>query len=72
MADTLAVDIKTSLSWSFQDQLSLATLFDVSKLEYATSLSDGTGANQADKLWHDQRTLAAVPNEDLDLTNLML
>lgn len=70
MSDTLAVDIKTSLNWSFQDQLALATLSDVSKLEYTGSLSDGTATNQADKLWHDQRVLSPTSFEDLDLTNL--
>ncbi len=70
MADTLAVDVKTSLNWSFQNKLDLATVSDVSKLEYTASLADGTAASQADKLWHDQRILSPTAYEDLDLTNL--
>ena len=31
------------------------------------SLATGTGASQADKIFHDQRTLAASATEDLDL-----
>lgn len=31
------------------------------------AVTDGTGANQADLLWHDQRTLGATTSEDLDL-----
>lgn len=70
MADTLAVDIKASLVWLFQDTLDLSIVADVSKLEYAAALADGTAENQADRLWHDQRTVAASANDDLDLTAL--
>lgn len=31
------------------------------------SLTSGTGANQANQIFHDQRTLSASANEDLDL-----
>lgn len=31
------------------------------------TLSEGTGANQANRVWHDQRTLAASGTENLDL-----
>lgn len=34
---------------------------------YETILQTGTGAGQADKIFHDQRTLAASATEDLDL-----
>ena len=37
---------------------------DYSKL---IAMGDGTGLNQADVLWHDQRTLGSGANEDLDL-----
>ncbi len=30
-------------------------------------LTDGTGSNQANRIFHDRRTLAASANEDLDL-----
>jgi hypothetical protein len=70
MADTLAVDLKASLGWLFVESLDLGTVADNARLEYARSLADGTGADQADRLWHDQRTLAASATENLDLTNL--
>jgi hypothetical protein len=35
-------------------------------------LSNGTGANQANKVWYDERTLTASSTDDLDLTNLTL
>lgn len=39
---------------------------------YPIPLSSGTGANQADKLWHDQRTLTASSTEDLDLAGSLV
>lgn len=34
----------------------------------SVSFTDGAGANQADRIWSDQRTLAASASEDLDLS----
>lgn len=34
---------------------------------YSTVLQTGTGAGQADRIYHDQRTLVASATEDLDL-----
>lgn len=36
------------------------------------ALASGVGANQADKIFADQRTLAASANEDLDLAGVLL
>lgn len=47
--------------------LTLATVSAPLLKTYATILANGTGAGQADKLWHAQRTLAANANDDLDL-----
>ena len=70
MADTLALDIKASIQWLFEESLDLSTLVDSAKLEYLAGLSDGTGAAQADKIWHDSRSLAASSADALDLTSL--
>jgi hypothetical protein len=70
MADTLAVDVRASVQWLFQEALDLSTVTDAARLEYAGSLVDGTATDQADKLWHDERTLAAGTSENLDLTSL--
>jgi hypothetical protein len=70
MADTLAVDIKASLSWLFSEALDLSSINDNGKLDYAQSLTDGVGADQADVLFHDQRTVGNGANDDLDLTAL--
>jgi hypothetical protein len=70
MADTLTAQIKASLNWLFQESLDLATVEDDAKLEYDESLADGTADDQADKVWHDSRTLASGASDDLDLTAL--
>jgi len=70
MADTLTSQIKASLNWLFQESLDLATVADDAKLEYDKSFADGTAADQADKVWHDSRTLGVGANDDLDLNAL--
>lgn len=70
MADTLSTEIRAGVSWLFLDSLDLSTVSDASRLEYSVSLADGISNDQADKIWHDQRTLAAGASEDLDLTAL--
>jgi len=72
MADTLASDVRASIGWLFQETLDLSTLADSSKLEYSRSLADGVADDQADKVWHDTRTVAATSNDDLDLTALAM
>lgn len=70
MADTLSLDIQARLAWVFLDGLDLSTVQDDSALEFKQSITDGTGANEADKIWHDRRTLAASASETLDLSGL--
>ena len=70
MSDTLTTELKLSLVWQFQDALDLATVLDNSQLNYHKTLANGTASDQADKIWHDQRTLAAGAHEDLVLSAL--
>lgn len=39
---------------------------------YTVNLASGTAAGQADRVFHDQRTLAASATEDLDLAGVLL
>ena len=71
MTQTLHLDLRASLNWLLQDSSALASLSETSKLDFAKSLSTGTGTGQADRIWHDRRTLAAGTHEDLDLTALV-
>jgi hypothetical protein len=72
MADTLTSEIKVSLGWLFQDSNSMGNVADGAQLNYHQAFADGTGDDQADKVWHDARILSAGANEDLVLSNLPL
>lgn len=39
--------------------------------DYTVSLADGSGAGQADRVFHDTRTLAASTGEDIDLAGVL-
>ncbi len=41
-------------------------------LAKAIALADGTGANQANRMFHDQRTIAASGTDDLDLAGVLV
>ncbi|WP_060880623.1 hypothetical protein [Streptomyces scabiei] len=51
--------------------LDLTTVSDPLQFRRAVQLSTGTGAGQADKVFHDRRTLAASATEDLDLAGVL-
>lgn len=63
----LKVNLTSNLTGSLDLQSRAAPLaYAVSK-----ALISGTGANQADKVWADQRTIAASSNDDLDLAGTL-
>jgi hypothetical protein len=67
MATTLKTIVTAQIATTFKNLLDLSTpvdsLSELAKIE----LANGTGANAADLCFHDQRTIAASSNEDLDL-----
>ncbi len=67
---TLASEVKASMQWLFQEPLALTTVGNASQLAYDEALASGVVADLADRVWSDQRTLAAGANDDLDLTAL--
>lgn len=64
---SLSASIKASISAQHSKALDLGTANLPANLLASLALTDGTGANQADKIFTDTRTLAASANEDLDL-----
>lgn len=68
----LSTKLTTSLVATLTDALDLSTASD--PLSYATTynLTSGTGASQADMLWHDKRTLAASATENLDFAGVLV
>ncbi len=49
------------------DSIDLSTPREAPTVSLNKSLTNGTGANQADVQWHDTRTLSSGASEDLDL-----
>ena len=70
MATKLSVQHQLSLNWSWEDTLDLGKIKDSSQYSKTLQYTDGTAAGQAQKIWHDQRDLAAGGNEELDLQAL--
>jgi hypothetical protein len=67
----LTTRLTTRLLCDYTDALDLSTVTDPLNYYKRLDLATGTGANQADLLWHDQRTIAASSNEDLDLAGVL-
>lgn len=68
MSTTLtSAGLELSLRWLFENELDLGNALDSNSLPISVSLADGTGADQAEIVWHDRRTLAAAGVDNLDL-----
>lgn len=63
LSATITARVQANLSSALDLATAAVPLDKLSRLTWTS----GTGTNQADKIWHDQRTLAASANEDLDL-----
>lgn len=66
MAD-LTAKLSVNLLGNYTDPLDLVTARDILDKIYELSLADGTGTDKGDKQWHDQRTVAASTNDDIEL-----
>lgn len=63
----LATDLSVRLAATLTNPLDLSTPADALVKAITLALTSGTGASQANMMWHDQRTLSASATEDLDL-----
>lgn len=68
---TLTTQITARVEAAHTSALDLATVSDPLDFIKRINLASGTGANQADRLWHDQRTLSASGTEDLDFAGVL-
>lgn len=68
LSSKIAVNVAATLTGS----IDLGSKQATATLAKAISLADGTGANQADKIFQDQRTLAASGTENLDLAGVLV
>ena len=64
---SLAASLRIVLGITHTKATLLTTLRDVFSTTRGVALTDGDGANQADRLYYEQRTLADGANETLDL-----
>lgn len=67
----LTTKLSVSVIAALTNTLDLATSTTPLDLTKTYRLADGTGANQANRVFHDQRTLAASATEDLDLAGVL-
>lgn len=68
----LSTKFVTSVVATLTDALDLSTATDPLSYTQRNTLTSGTGANQADMLFHDTRTLAASATENLDLAGVLV
>ena len=64
---TLSTKLAVGLAAELTSALDLASTESRIDKGWQLNLATGTAANQADVLWHDERTLTASATEDLDL-----
>ena len=70
MGATAKLQLHLEVGYTAQLDLALASVPLLK--DYIVNLASGTGAGQADKVFHDTRTLGASANEDLDLNGAAL
>jgi hypothetical protein len=64
---TLAVTLSALLA----DSLDNSTVRDEVSKSYSLSITNGTGASQANQLWHDTRTVLTGATDSLDLAGVL-
>ena len=67
MASTLEATLKLSISASMRGALDLSGSLASLREVYLQAFADGAGANAAEEIFADERTVAASGNEDIDL-----
>lgn len=71
MTTSLSSQLRLTLGWQFQNSLDLSTVADNGSIQLDDDLENGSGLDQANLIWHDQRTLAAAAHDDLDLAGTL-
>ncbi len=68
---TLSASLKAAITALYAGSPDVGTLKQELTYSATASLANGTGANQADTLWTDTRTLAASATDELDLSGVL-
>ena len=69
---SLTAELRLSVSGKHVNPLDLGSVALPFSLSHVVSLASGTGAGQADRVFTDERTLAASATEDLDLAGALI
>lgn len=69
---SLTAELQLSVTGRHVNPLDLGSVALPFALSSSLSLANGIGANQADRVFTDERTLAASATEDLDLAGVLL
>ncbi len=74
MSTTLAATLTAAIAGTFKKDVDFNDLQAVQNLglTVATAYANGTGANQANQVWTDERTLADAASETLDLAGSLV
>ncbi len=72
MPTNLKATVTAQVSATYKNIVDLGTAVDAFTKTAKIELSDGTGAGSADRMFHDQRTIAASSSEDLDLAGVLV
>lgn len=72
MAVALDTDLLVQLAATLTNPLDLATGREALSKRERITLPNGTGSGQANRLFHDRRTIAASGTDDLDLAGSLL
>lgn len=67
MAVSLISNIDLAVKWAYENPLDLSTASDRKTLNFNTALGNGTGLDQANRIFADERTLATTASDDFDL-----
>lgn len=71
-AATLTANWNLEVSQVYSNVLDLSTVSSAQPYKKSLAFSSGTGANQADRIFTDTRTIAASTTEDLDIRGTSL
>ena len=72
MTTTLESALDVLFGWNFRNSLDQSTTRDVDRLRHQEGITNGTGDNQANEMWHDRRWVTAgSPTDDIDLRGVL-
>ena len=72
MAEAISLQVVFKLIGVMTNALDLSTPSDAFNWDLSKVFANGTGANQANMWWHDERTLAASAAESLDMAGSLI